>query len=131
MAQPFSELEVAENFLDAFAAMDFDTALSFLADDVEYTNIPMGTVRGHGGVRQVLEPFFDPIRENVFEVLRRSATGSVVFVERIDRHRLDHGWRDLPVVGVFEVHDGKITVWRDYFDLATAAKIHDPGSGPT
>jgi limonene-1,2-epoxide hydrolase len=79
----------------------------------------------------VLEPFFDPIRENIFEVLRRSATGSVVFVERIDRHRLDHGWRDLPVVGVFEVHNGKITVWRDYFDLTTAAKIHDPGSGTT
>ena len=29
----------------------------------------------------------------------------------------------------FEVRDGKITVWRDYyFDLATAAKIHDPSA---
>jgi limonene-1,2-epoxide hydrolase len=30
------------------------------------------------------------------------------------------------VNSVFEVHQGKITVWRDYFDVATAAKIHDP-----
>jgi len=44
----------------------------------------------------------------------------------LDRHRLDHGWRELPVNSVFEVHDAKITVWRDYFDLATAARIHDP-----
>jgi limonene-1,2-epoxide hydrolase len=51
-----------------------------------------------------------------------------VFLERLDRHRLDHGWRDLPVNSVFEVHDVKITVWRDYFDLATAVKIHDAGA---
>ncbi|HYN33274.1 MAG TPA: limonene-1,2-epoxide hydrolase family protein [Ilumatobacteraceae bacterium] len=117
--------EVVEAFLDAFAAMDFDTALTFLSDDVEYTNIPIGTVYGHWGVRQVLEPFFAPIRENEFLISRRAASGEVVFIERLDRHRLDFGWRELPVNSVFEVHDGKVTVWRDYFDLATAAKIHD------
>ncbi len=25
----------------------------------------------------------------------------------------------LPVMGVFEIQDGKIAAWRDYFDLAT------------
>ena len=121
-------LEVAEAFLAAFAAMDFDAALAFLADDAEYTNIPILTARGHAGVREVLEPFFAPIHENEFLVLRKAATGPVVFLERLDRHRLDHGWRELPVNSVFEVHDGKITVWRDYFDLGTAAKIHDPAA---
>lgn len=121
-------LQVVESFLTAFEAMDFDTALAYLSDDVEYTNIPMGTVRGHAGVRQVLEPFFAPIHENEFVLLRRAADGPVVFLERLDRHRLDHGWRELPVNSVFEVHDGTITVWRDYFDLATAATIHQGGA---
>jgi limonene-1,2-epoxide hydrolase len=121
-------LPLVEAFLQAFAAMDFDTALTYLADDVEYTNIPMGTVRGHAGVREVLEPFFAPIHENEFILPRRASDGPVVFLERLDRHRLDHGWRELPVNSVFEVHDGKITVWRDYFDLMTAAKIHDAGA---
>lgn len=120
--------EVVEAFLDAFVAMDFDAALPMLSDDVEYTNVPMGTVRGHEGVRQVLGPFFAPIHENEFVLLRRAANGPVVFLERLDRHRLDHGWRELPVNSVFEVHDGRITVWRDYFDLATAARIHDAGA---
>ena len=120
--------DVVEAFLDAFAAMDFDTALSLLSDDVEYTNIPLGTVRGHAGVSQVLEPFFAPIHENEFLILRRAASGPVVFFERLDRHRLDHGWRELPVNSVFEVHDGKVTVWRDYFDANTAAAIHDAGA---
>jgi limonene-1,2-epoxide hydrolase len=26
---------------------------------------------------------------------------------------------------VFEVRDGRITVWRDYFDVATATRIHE------
>jgi limonene-1,2-epoxide hydrolase len=120
--------ETVEAFLTAFAAMDFDTALTHLADDCEYTNIPMGTVHGHTGVREVLGPFFEPIHENEFVLLRKAADGPVVFVERLDRHRLDHGWRELPVNSVFEVHDGLITVWRDYFDLMTAAKINDPNA---
>ena len=30
-----------------------------------------------------------------------------------------HGWVELEVAGVFEVTNGEITLWRDYFDLAT------------
>ena len=41
--------------------MDFDRALDLLAEDVEYTNIPILTVHGHAGVRAVVEPFFEPI----------------------------------------------------------------------
>ena len=125
---PDTPLAIVERFLTEFVAMDFDAALAFVADDCEYTNIPMGTVRGHQGVREVLGPFFAPIHENEFLILRKAATGPVVFLERLDRHRLDHGWRELPVNSVFEVHDGLITVWRDYFDLMTAAKIHDPSA---
>lgn len=119
---------IVEAFLAAFVAMDFDTALTYVAADAEYTNIPMGTVRGHTGVREVLEPFFAPIHENELVILRKAAAGPIVFMERLDRHRLDHGWRELPVNSVFEVLGGKITVWRDYFDLLTAGKIHDPAA---
>ncbi len=123
-----SPLDVVQAFLDAFAAMDFDTALTHVAEGCEYTNIPLGTVHGPDGIREVLGPFFAPIHENEFVILRRAADGPVVFFERLDRHRLDHGWRELPVNSVFEVHDGRITVWRDYFDAATGARIHDPSA---
>jgi limonene-1,2-epoxide hydrolase len=115
---------VVHDFLKTFESMDFDAALPYLSDDCESTNVPLGTVHGRAGVRSVLEPFFAPIHENDFVILRSAAEGSTVVVERLDRHRLDHGWRELPVVGVFEVNDGRITVWRDYFDATTAAKIH-------
>ena len=81
---------VLKGFMDAFITMDFDRALSYVAEDCEYTNIPLGTVRGHAGIREVLEPFFAPIHENEFQMLRYAAAGPVVFSERLDRHRLDH-----------------------------------------
>jgi limonene-1,2-epoxide hydrolase len=113
--------EVVNAFMQAFAVMDYDTALSYIAPDCEYSNMPeaMPKVRGPAGVRAVLEPFFAPALENEFVVLRQLADGPVVISERLDRHRLATGWVELPVTGVYEVHDGLITVWRDYFDAAT------------
>jgi limonene-1,2-epoxide hydrolase len=77
------------------------------------------TVHGPAAVRGLLEPFFAPTIENEFRVLRAAADGPVVFLERLDRHRLATGWVELPVTGVFEVHGGKITLWRDYFNGPT------------
>ncbi len=48
-----------------------------------------------------------------------AAEGPVVFTERIDRFRWGKKVLDLPVAGVFEVHGGKITAHRDYFDYRT------------
>ena len=115
-------VDTVRAFLRAAERKDFDAAVEFITPDCEYTNMPMGTARGPQGVRQTLEPFFAPIEENEFKVLRLVADGPVVFVERLDRHRAAHGWWELPVTGVFEVHGGKITVWREYFDLATMQK---------
>jgi limonene-1,2-epoxide hydrolase len=112
-------IEVVKAFNRAVEIKDYDTAVKFVSDDCEYTNMPMGTVRGPAGVRSVLEPFFAPTIENRLEILREAAVGPIVFLERLDRHLLPTGWVNLPVTGVYEVHDGLITVYRDYFDLAT------------
>ena len=45
--------------------------------------------------------------------------GDVVVAERLDRTKLGDKSVDLPCTGVFELENGKIKVWRDYFDLAT------------
>jgi len=112
-------LETVTAMTDAMAVKDYDAACRHFAADCEYTNIPIGTVSGPEGVRAVLEPFFAPTIENEFIVLRSAVQGNTVFVERLDRHRLADKWVELPVTGVFEVKDGRIAVWRDYFDRAT------------
>ena len=66
-----------------------------------------------------LPPFFAPIEENEFVILRQITDGNTVVLERLDRHRVPQGWFELPVTGIFEVNDGKITYWREYFDVET------------
>ncbi len=112
-------IEIVKAFNAAMAVKDYDTALTYVSADCEYTNIPMSTVRGPAGIRSVLEPFFAPTIENRLDILREATAGPVVFLERLDRHLLSTGWVELPVTGVYEVHDGLITVYRDYFDAAT------------
>ncbi len=111
--------EIVRAFLRAMEVLDYDSALTLIADACEYENMPMGKVVGPAGVRSVLEPFFLPTLKNEFRILREMTSGKSVMVERLDRHRLANGWVELPVMGVFEVEDGLIALWRDYFDLAT------------
>ena len=46
-----------------------------------------------------------------------SADGPVVLTERVDVFVMPSKRIEIPVMGSFEVHDGKIRAWRDYFDL--------------
>jgi limonene-1,2-epoxide hydrolase len=121
-------LDTVKAFMSAMEAKDYDKGLTLVSPACEYTNLPMGTVHGPQGIRATLEPFFGPILENEFRLLRMAADGPVVFVERLDRHRAAHGWFELPVTGVLEVHGGLITVWREYFDLATLQRGMEPSA---
>ena len=122
MAEAKTPIEIVTTFMEAMARKDYDAGLKLVADDCHYENLPMGAAVGPAGVRAVLEPFFAPLLENDLQVLRQAAQGPIVFLERLDRHRLPDRWVELPVTGVFEVRDGKIAVWREYFDLATLFK---------
>lgn len=118
MTQASPEAVVRE-FMARMEKLDYDRALTLVTDDVVYTNIPMGTVTGPQGIRSVLEPFFGPTIANEWVIKSTAVNGTTVFMERLDRHQLPGGWAELPVVGVFEVTDGRISRWTDYFDLAT------------
>ena len=43
----------------------------------------------------------------------------LIAAERLDRTKAGDKAVDLPCTGVFELENGKIKVWRDYFDMAT------------
>jgi limonene-1,2-epoxide hydrolase len=112
--------DVVKAFLKAMEVLDYPRGVALVASGCTYTNPPpIGTVHGPEGIRAVLEPFFAPTLENEFRIVREAVNGPVVIVERLDRHKLADKWVELPVTGVFEVHDGLITYWRDYFDAAT------------
>ena len=115
-----SPMEVVRQFMKLMEPLNYDAAMKFVSEDCEYTNPPpIGTVKGPAGIRAVLEPFFGPTIENEFRIIREATSGNIVFLERLDRHLFGEKWVELPVTGVYEVHHGLITYWRDYFDAPT------------
>ncbi len=110
---------IVSDFIAAIVARDLDTAVELLADDVLYDNVPMDDVHGRDGVRAALGPFVESCTEIDWVVHRQVAAGDVVMNARTDRFQLGERWIEVPVAGWFEVSDGRITLWRDYFDEAT------------
>jgi limonene-1,2-epoxide hydrolase len=112
-------LSVVNEFLRAAAARDYDTALALVSEDVEYQNMMLPAVHGKAAMVQTLEALLALCSHSEWEVLREVAAGPLVMNERVDRFTLDGVTTALPVAGVFELRDGLIAVWHDYFDLAT------------
>jgi len=113
-------LETVQAFIRAVEAHDVDAAIALTAPSISYENVPIAPIVGHDGLRATLESFLGPAAEVDWQIGRELAVGSVVVNERLDRFRIGDGWLELPVAGFFEVDDeGKISLWRDYFDLQT------------
>jgi len=123
-------LGVVQTFIAAIEAKDIDAAVALLSQTCEYDNVPMGKVVGPDAVRATLGPFVAQCTTVEWVVFRESATNSTVFNERLDRFHMPHGWVEIPVIGVWEVVDGLITLWRDYFDLATFRSQLTPAGSP-
>jgi limonene-1,2-epoxide hydrolase len=109
--------ETVTAFIRAIEAKDLDGALALAADDIEYDNVPMPTVNGVEATREFLMTFVTGTDEIVWVVHHQVAAGDVVMNERTDRFRTGDRWIEIPVAGVWHVRDGRITLWRDYFDL--------------
>jgi len=58
--------------------------------------------------------------------IAETATGAVL-TERTDRFWFLEKPMEVPVMGIFELQNGKITAWRDYFDTKQVAKQLPPG----
>ena len=111
--------DVVTSFIDALERNDLDAALALVAPECEYDNVPMGKVHGPDAIRSVLGPMLGASTTIEWIVHRQTGDGTVVFNERLDRFEMPFGWIEIPVTGVWEVHDGLITLWRDYFDEST------------
>jgi limonene-1,2-epoxide hydrolase len=91
---------------------------AYFTEDAVYHNIPMAPVSGRAAIEAVLGGMAGSMLSSGWEVKHQVATGDVVMNERVDRFKVGDKTIAIPVMGVFELRDGKIAAWRDYFDLA-------------
>jgi limonene-1,2-epoxide hydrolase len=108
---------VVRDFCATFEKHDAEALRPFLADDVVYHNIPMDPAVGIDAAIAFVAGFFAMCESMVIETLHLAVHDNVVLTERMDTFTVGNITAPLPVMGTFEIHDGKISAWRDYFDL--------------
>jgi limonene-1,2-epoxide hydrolase len=112
-----SPTETVKRFCAAWSHNDVDALMAFFTDDAVYHNIPIDPVKGVDTIRSTIEGFTQGVEKIEFRVDNIAADGNVVMTERVDVFHLPGKTIELPVMGTFEVNDGKIAAWRDYFDM--------------
>ena len=106
---------LVEMFLYALQDEDFDAVDAGMADNIVWQNVGINTMRGRKRIMKLLR-----LGEGRggFEVKfhRIAVEGNTVLTERTDAIIIGPFRLQFWVCGVFEVHGGRITLWRDYFD---------------
>jgi limonene-1,2-epoxide hydrolase len=111
---------IVNRFMAAWTRRNLDELSSFFTDDIVCHNIPMAPARGLAELRALFASFLDAADTIEIRVLNSASSGNFVFNERIDVFTRGPNRRlELPVAGVFELRDGRIARWREYFDLAS------------
>ncbi len=109
---------IIESFVETWNRMDFEAIIDALDENVVYHNIPMQALHGRDAVRTYLQGAwrFESVDWRLENI---AADGAVVLTERVDNFVINGREVSLPVMGTFEIRNGKIAAWRDYFDLAS------------
>ena len=110
---------IIRRFIEAWSRLDPEELSAYFTEDGVYHNMPSGPVAGRENVKQMIAGFIGSWTETRWDVVNLLSAGDVVVAERVDRTRAGDKSVDLPCMGVFELEDGKIKIWRDYFDLGT------------
>ena len=122
-----SPIELVRRFCAAWSNNRPTAELAaFFADDAVYHNIPFAPVIGRDAIEKNIVSFIRPgkaaapgvvpVESIDFRIINIAANGPVVMTERVDVFKLPNKSFELPVMGTFEVRDGRIKAWRDYFD---------------
>ena len=121
--------EVVTALIRACEQRDLDAVCALVTDDIAYDNVPIGVVHGPEGVRSVLSGGVTQAASEVrWEVLVQVEQGDTVMHERIDRFLVDGRWVKIPIAALFRVRDGRVALWRDYFDLESYRRQRTPPS---
>ncbi|WHP05873.1 limonene-1,2-epoxide hydrolase family protein [Acinetobacter corruptisaponis] len=108
--------EVVERFLTALVEQDHNVISELLHSDVLYTNVSLPTFRGGKRVAGLIKLALSSSRKLQVKNHQIVAKGNIVLTERTDIVEIGPLHIGFWVCGTFKVENGKIILWRDYFD---------------
>lgn len=116
-ASPSKNVELVRAFCQAGQDLDLEKQMTFIAENAIYHNMPDEPVTGTKAIRTLLEGYTKVEKAEIIVLRIVEAPDGTVLTERLDRFMMPGGkWIDCPVMGSCDIKDGKIVVWRDYYD---------------
>ncbi len=114
-------VRTVETFLYAMQDEDFEIVDRLMADNIEWQNVGLPTIRGRQRIIGLMRRGEGRMSFEV-KIHRIAAEGNAVLTERTDAMVFGPLRIQFWVCGTFEVHAGRITLWRDYFDTLDFVK---------
>jgi len=131
MSETANNVEVVRALWSALSDRDWDRIASFFAEESVYYDVPTGpagAARGPYGIVARLRLGLEPLTSYENEERNIAATDDVVMVEHEETWHWPTGESaTLPFVTVHRVVDGKILLWKDYWDYHTLIDAAPPG----
>jgi len=118
---------VVRNFLKAWETRDLDAIMAFFDDDAVYENVPVPPVTGLDEIRNFIGGILYAFKNINVVIHHQVSDGVIVMNERTDTITAENGTKvQLRCMGYFEIRDGKVVTWHDYFDGTALKKVFDP-----
>lgn len=118
-------IDLVRRLIDACARADLDEFASYFCEDATWWNSPWPPVKGRAAIRETLRIGAERMKALPWELRHVVAEGSIVMTERVDHFQIGSNRISVPCMGIFELRNGKIAAWRDYWDLKTfEAQFH-------
>jgi len=115
--------QIIIDFIKAWSKLDATELADYFTDDGVYHNIPLSPVTGKKEIVNFIRSFTAGWTETNWEIINIISKDNIVVAERVDRTKMKADKSvNLPGIGVFEMEDGRIKIWRDYFDLGMYLK---------
>lgn len=122
-----SNEELLRRFLDGWRTRDAAGMAACFAADGVYDNVPdRKPMVGADAIRAWLDMCFQHLSQIEVQILNIASAGEWVLCERQDDHIADDKHMPLPVMNATRIVDGRIVMFRDYYDTQT---VKDLGMG--
>lgn len=104
-------------FIEACVRADPDEFASYFTEDAVWWNSPWQPIRGREAIRDALRRGAARMTALPWEIRHILAGCDVVMTERVDYFVVGDQRISVPCMATFELRNGKIAAWREYWDL--------------
>jgi len=107
--------------LAAWSRSDFETVANLFAIDGVFHCVMRQPLVGRDAIYKHLQTLQSgkPGNRVDIHIKHIGLVDGLVFTERLDKVLINGKQGEIPAVGIFEVENGKVVHWREYFDQAT------------